>query len=448
MATTKKTTPDKTEKNSAAKKKSPLKAAAPIKKTATAASSKTTAPTAAAKTKSIKEEPKTTAKAKTPAATASKTSTKKETPKTAKEKTPTIAPPKVSISKKEIKPTPVVVKPAAKPEPTEKPSAAKRKPPVKPRITKPKKAAAVKKAEALIEGIPSVIEVESAKFEMAPPEKVIAQAAPVFKPSRELPESYGQTKIVLLVRDPEWVFCYWEINDEVRNRHNMPKAKHDKTLVLRVYDVTDIEFTGENAHRSYDVIVNDYASSWYLRIPEVNRSWCAELGYYNQNGKFVALVRSNAVMTPAGRISPRADEEWMQISQENLEEILRLSGGVYLFAAGASEDVVGTNAERVRMQIEQAGGASFGLASGQMSQRPAIEKDFWLVVNTDLIVYGATEPDARVTIQGKAVPLRSDGTFSVRFTLPDGTLVIPVHALNADGDRRCEIVPKVKKDTQ
>jgi len=46
------------------------------------------------------------------------------------------------------------------------------------------------------------------------------------------------------------------------------------------------------------------------------------------------------------------------------------------------------------------------------------------------------------------VPLRSDGTFSVRFTLPDGTLVIPVHALNADGDRRCEIVPKVKKDTQ
>jgi hypothetical protein len=58
---------------------------------------------------------------------------------------------------------------------------------------------------------------------------------------------------------------------------------------------------------------------------------------------------------------------------------------------------------------------------------------FWLQVNVELIVYGATDPDAQVTVAGRPVELRPDGTFSLRFSLPDGDYELPVAAVSADG---------------
>jgi len=36
------------------------------------------------------------------------------------------------------------------------------------------------------------------------------------------------------------------------------------------------------------------------------------------------------------------------------------------------------------------------------------ERKFWLWVDCELIVYGATEPDAKVTVQGRPIALRHD----------------------------------------
>jgi hypothetical protein len=53
-------------------------------------------------------------------------------------------------------------------------------------------------------------------------------------------------------------------------------------------------------------------------------------------------------------------------------------------------------------------------------------------VNAELIVYGATEKDATVTIGGRKIKLRADGSFSYRFALPDGRYEMPVVAISAD----------------
>jgi len=71
-----------------------------------------------------------------------------------------------------------------------------------------------------------------------------------------------------------------------------------------------------------------------------------------------------------------------------------------------------------------------------------------MVVNTELIVYGATEPDAKVTVQGKDIRLRPDGTFTLRFALPDGRQVIPVQATSADAAETRTITPVVTKETK
>jgi len=60
------------------------------------------------------------------------------------------------------------------------------------------------------------------------------------------------------------------------------------------------------------------------------------------------------------------------------------------------------------------------------------EREFWFNVNAELIVYGATEPTATVTIGERRIRLRPDGSFSYRFALPDGQYELPIVAIAAD----------------
>lgn len=59
-------------------------------------------------------------------------------------------------------------------------------------------------------------------------------------------------------------------------------------------------------------------------------------------------------------------------------------------------------------------------------------RSFWFNVNAELIIYGATEPEAAVMIGNRRIKLRPDGTFSLRFALPDGEFELPVTAVAAD----------------
>jgi hypothetical protein len=64
------------------------------------------------------------------------------------------------------------------------------------------------------------------------------------------------------------------------------------------------------------------------------------------------------------------------------------------------------------------------------------ERSFWFDVNAELIVYGATDPSATVTIGGRPIRLRPDGSFSYRFALPDGDYELPAAAASVDGETR------------
>lgn len=79
------------------------------------------------------------------------------------------------------------------------------------------------------------------------------------------------------------------------------------------------------------------------------------------------------------------------------------------------------------------------VSSGAVAQPVApVEQpaEFWMNVNAELVIYGATEPDAAVSISGRAIRLRPDGTFSYRFSLPDGHYALNVRAVSTRGDRR------------
>lgn len=80
------------------------------------------------------------------------------------------------------------------------------------------------------------------------------------------------------------------------------------------------------------------------------------------------------------------------------------------------------------------GGTDIGVpASEAIPTVPAPPPGYWFKVNAELIIYGSTERDARVTIAGRPVALRPDGSFSFRFALPDGDFNLPAIAVNAAG---------------
>jgi hypothetical protein len=142
-------------------------------------------------------------------------------------------------------------------------------------------------------------------------EEIIVEKAKFFSPKspaqplkkalvNELPLKYGLDKITLMARDPLWLYTWWEVKDstvsglEAQFKDIFWQAKK----VLRVYDVTDIDFNGGNAHRYFD-------------IGGSGRSWCVDLGLLFPDGKFVTILRSNIVATPFDRPSDILDEEWM-----------------------------------------------------------------------------------------------------------------------------------------
>lgn len=77
--------------------------------------------------------------------------------------------------------------------------------------------------------------------------------------------------------------------------------------------------------------------------------------------------------------------------------------------------------------------SSLGAAPGEAASG---KSGFWFNINAELILYGATEPDATVTIGGRKIRLRPDGSFSYRFALPDGKYDLPALAVSAAGDHQ------------
>jgi hypothetical protein len=147
-------------------------------------------------------------------------------------------------------------------------------------------------------------------------------------PIPTLPRTYGDNRIVLLVRDPYWLFAYWEIQpDRVdAGRAHLGPAFDSARWVLRVYDITGIAFDGFNAHSFFDIDLVGSADNWYIEVPEDDHCYCADIGIRAGDGRFYVLARSNQVETPRARISDVVDEAWASRERESAR-IFAIAGG-------------------------------------------------------------------------------------------------------------------------
>lgn len=266
--------------------------------------------------------------------------------------------------------------------------------------------------------------------------------------SRSLPNGYGETQAALLPRDPHWMFIYWEITDSKKSEicsaygaDIFNKARQ----VIRVYDITGSE--GETSNRFFDIPVILDSRNWYINVAESGRTYICELGLVTEDGRFIGIVKTNKVALPPGRVSNVTDEKWMSVSGD-FEKLLQLSGIEYI--GKGSGEVAKSLAQRWEMlRSVFSRSASWGMSSisSHVLSKPQSEKSFWLVADCELILYGATQPDAAVTVAGRQVKLNPDGTFTMRFALPDGLTDLPIKAVAADGEQKRGINIKVTRNT-
>ena len=292
----------------------------------------------------------------------------------------------------------------------------------------------------------------------------------------ELPDSYGTGRLFLVARDPHWLFAYWDLSWQQMADYRGQAS--DGRLLLRVFEKN-------HAQPAHEFTLQHDARNWYIPVNKAATSYNAELGFWRHDGAFHVISRARETATPPDSVSPDTSATFATIpldipfhdllgiirghlrDGERLAEALqRLQREGFKFPfkvgvdlgpwtteqAGQLERMLGgdimrrmqvgsmemTEWLRRRLQEETSSGmfSAFSPAGASWSGAQP-QRGFWFAVNAELIIYGATEPDAKVTIDGQSVKLRTDGTFSFHYTFPDGQFQLPVVAVSAKGgDRR------------
>jgi len=69
-------------------------------------------------------------------------------------------------------------------------------------------------------------------------------------------------------------------------------------------------------------------------------------------------------------------------------------------------------------------------------------------VESELLIYGSTDPKVQLTFRGQPIELREDGSFTVRVRLEDGRQVMPISATRTDGTEQRTVVVAVERNTK
>jgi hypothetical protein len=345
---------------------------------------------------------------------------------------------------------------------------------------------AIQKAQSATGGMPapmaavdSQTEVEASKYSTV---SVMEELSSVDEGLGDLPSGYGESRIVLMPRDPQWTYAYWDIPNEHKEEL---RRQGGMRLALRFYDVTDIDLNYQSPHSLQQYECDELAREWFLPIPVSDRDYVVEIGYVCGDGRWLLLARSAPVHVPPVYPSDWIEDHFMTVTWDQdlrgktLMTLVPPSKKAVMGADGSPlYDEIFSKAQSMEAQrvagslfgsmhqVPEQAVSSFVFPSGvgmwalptvsglnmsgvgfSASAPPIRPRKFWLVADAELIVYGATEPDATVTIGGKPIKLNSDGTFRFQMSFQDGLIDYPIVAVASDGEQTRNIHMKFNRET-
>ncbi len=198
-------------------------------------------------------------------------------------------------------------------------------------------------------------QVEAAKFNLGQEDRTGGSLSSVDEGIADLPSGYGQSCIVLMPRDPQWAYTYWDVPNE--SKEDL-RRKGGQQLSIRLYDVTDINLEYQRAHSIQEYPCDELAREWYLPIPVSDRDYLVDIGYRCADGRWLILARSTAVHVPPVYPSDWIEDQFITV---NWDENLR--GKTFLELVPPTKKIVG-GVNPIYDQV-------FGLAESAESARVA-----------------------------------------------------------------------------
>jgi hypothetical protein len=291
---------------------------------------------------------------------------------------------------------------------------------------------------------PVVPAAKKAKIELKkpaePPAPVVNTSG---KPPRHLQGGHAKDRAVVIVRDPYWLHAFWELTHQSVQRAEAALGQdwHGARPIIRVCDVSaqDTTSTAESVVR--DVDIHGGCNNWYVEVNQPPRSYRVDVGYLSKRGQFYVLARSNVVTTPKAGVSDAIDENWSESDAKQADRLYAMSSG-FESSAGDTRALREFLEERFRRPLHAP-----ALANAAPPDK-AKDRKFFFHIDAEMIVFGRTSPGARVTVQGEPVKPRPDGTFTMRYSFPDGRQILPAIAESADGVEERKIVLAVERNTK
>jgi hypothetical protein len=256
-----------------------------------------------------------------------------------------------------------------------------------------------------------------------------------------LKEGTDNTEAALMPRDSNWMFVCWKISDKVKREleaEKGPEFMKTGRLTVRVNDVT--------LSQTFDVEVLPEAGSWYINVPEGGHEYFCEIGY-KDSSTFRVLTKTNKVRLPLANLTGLIEEKLQSVSG-NIEKLF----GAGVDKAGAASENLARRWEMLRSVFSQNETGS-NTASTQPDIQPAQEKNerkspLWIAADCELVVFGATDKDAEVTVGGRKIYINPDGTFTARFSFPDGVTRLQVKAISADKKQEKSVKIEASRKTE
>ena len=272
------------------------------------------------------------------------------------------------------------------------------------------------------------------------------------------------TKLVFLPRDPEWAYVFWQISESDREKAQSLGASK---LCLRLYDATGAGEGKLNQGTLREITVDSYSTEWYLPIPLADRDYKVELGY-KYGFKWMSLAFSTISHVPGSHPSEQILDKFVPfnldssssepptvISSPQGQETNGLHERLYQAATsfpkrrkvGSEEFMEDMNSVNANSNITDSGLGQWSSGINESGIGMVENRSFWLVADSELIVYGATDPSAKLTIGKEEVPLAADGTFRLQVPFRDGSQKYEIKAVDASGDQEKSITMKFDRVT-
>ncbi|MEN2383755.1 MAG: DUF4912 domain-containing protein [Gloeotrichia echinulata DEX184] len=305
---------------------------------------------------------------------------------------------------------------------------------------------------------------------------------------------YPNASIILRPHTPKWAYASWEISEIQKEALQNADIYQ---LTLRLYDVNEIDLSYQSPHLVEEYEVEETTQDRFVAIPTSDRDYIAEIGYVTDDEQWLTIARSATVRVFS---NAHLEEETADTLDANAQSSIILTPRTPKWAY-ASWEIADTEKAALRnAQISQLALRLYDITDIDLSyqsphlvQQYEVEEitqdrfvaiptsdrdyiaeigyltdeehwvliarsatvrvfsrphtDFWFVADAELIIHGATTPDANVTIAGQSIKLKPDGTFHLRVPFSQSLIEYLITAAAADGQQARTIHKKFSQET-